>query len=169
MMQTLTDKILDSILLSMGANDGTISPYKEILSQRLYFFYSLIIESLIETNDVKNLRQVIKEITDFEISELECSIDYAEDFTNMTSELTIQNFSILSYRLACCRMDGNSYSSLAYLMRELYRGFLSDAIFDDEIKRIYEEVISDTLLDLSFASNQSEIISLRILHYRDSI
>lgn len=168
-MQTLTDKILDSILLSMESNDGTISQYREILSQRLYFFYSLIVESLVENNDVKNLRQVIKEITGFEFYELECSIDYAEDFTNLTPELILQNFSILSYRLACCRMDGNSYSILAFLMRELYRGFFDDTIFDDEIKQKYEEVIADTLLDLSFASNQSEIISLRILHYRDSI
>ena len=169
MMQTLTDKILDSILLSMESNDGTITPYNGILSQRLYFFYSLIIESLVENNDVKNLRQVIKEIVDFEFSELKCSIDYAEDFANMTPELILQNFSILSYRLACCRMDGSSYSILAFLMKELYKAFLADTIFTDEIKHKYEDVISDTILDLSFASNQSEIISLRILHYRDSI
>lgn len=168
-MQVLTDKILNSILLNMELNDGTISPYKEILSQRLYFFYSLIIESLLENNDIENLRQVIKEITDFEFSELEFSIDYAEDFINMTPKLILQNFSILSYRLACCRMDGKSYSILAFLMRELYRSFLADAIFDDEIKHNYEDVISDTFLDLSFASNQSEVISLRMLHYQDSV
>lgn len=168
-MHILTDKILNSILLSMETCDGTISPYKEALLQRLYFFYSLIIESLIDTNDVKNLKQVIKEITDFEIFELAYSIHYADDFTDMTTELTLQNFSILAYRLACCRINGNSYSSLAFLMRELYRGFLGDTAFDDEIKHEYEEIIADTFLDLSFASNQSEIISLRLLHYRDSI
>lgn len=168
-MQTLTEKILNSILVNIESTDETISPYREIISQRLHFFYSLIIESLVETNDVKNLRQVMKEITAFELSELTCSIDYAEDFTKMTPELALQNFSILSYRLACCRIDGNSYSSLAFLLRELYRGFLGDTVFDDQIKKQYEEVISETLLDLSFASNQSEIVSLRILHYRDSI
>lgn len=168
-MQTLTDQILSSILLRMEESDKTISSYKDILSKRLSFFYSLILQSLVEANDIKNLKQVINDITNFEISELPDSLDYAEDFKRMTPELTLQDFSILSYKLARCRMDGNSYSTLAYLVRELYTNFLGNTVFDDQIKKDYEDVISDTLLDLSFASNQSEIISLRILHYRDSI
>lgn len=168
-MHIITDKILDSILLSMEAYDGTITSCKKILSYRLNFLYSLIIDSLVDSNDVKNLQLVIKEITDFELSELEYSIEYADDFSNMTPELILQNFSILSYKLACCRMDGRSYDALAFLMKELYNALLSDVVFDDEIKHDYEDIISDTLLDFSFASNQSEIISLRILHYRDSI
>ena len=136
---------------------------------RLSFLYSLPLENLLEVNS--NVRQCtfIDEVKQFEKREIKFNLIYLDEFKEMTSEVALQIFSILSYQLAKNRIQGHVFQQLSYLSEKLYMGLITGNSIDVNDKQNNEVMISETLLDFDFASCKSDNTSFRLLHYIDAI
>lgn len=136
---------------------------------RLSFFYSLPLKSLLEMDCDERKCILIDEIKRFEKKEIKSSLIYLDDFGQMTPEIALQVFSILSNQLARNRVQGNLFQHLSYFTEELYIGFIMSNSISESDKRNNEMLISEILLDFDFASCESDNTSFRLLHHIDAI
>lgn len=132
---------------------------------RLLFLYSLPLKNLLEING--DMRQCIfvDEVKRFEKKEIKSTLLYLDDFEQITPEIALQVFSILSNQLARNRIQGNLFQYLAYFAEELYIGLITGNFISERGKKNNELLISETLLDFDFASCKSDNTSFRLLHY----
>lgn len=136
---------------------------------RLSFLYSLPLKNLLEINCDVRQHIFVDEVKRFEKKEIKSTLLYLDDFRQITPEIALQVFSILSSQLARNRIQGNLFQYLAYFTEELYIGFITGSSISESDKRKNEILISETLLDFDFASCKSDNISLRLLHYIDTV
>lgn len=136
---------------------------------RLSFLYSLPLKNLLEINCDVRQRIFVDEVKRFEKKEIKSTLLYLDDFGQITPEIALQVFSILSNQLARNRIQGNLFQHLAYLTEELYIGLITGSSISESDKRKNEMLISETLLDFDFASVKSDNTSFRLLHYIDTV
>ena len=136
---------------------------------RLSFLYSLPLKNLLVAScDVRRCI-FVDEVKRFEKKEIKSTLLYLDDFGQITPEIALQVFSILSNQLARNRIQGNLFQHLSYLTEELYIGLIMGNLISESDKKNNELLISETLLDFDFASCKSDNTSFRLLHYIDTV
>lgn len=166
-MNEAIDKILNDI-------SHQILPFQnpnhdDMYKQRLSFLYSIPLSNMLDGKHDEFLSSFIDEIKTFEQMELKNTLLFLEDFWQITPEVALQVFSIVSYDLAKWRLHGSLFLHLSYLLEELYLGLISSDFVSDDDNSNYKMLISETLLDFDFANCKSENTSLRLLHYINSL
>lgn len=166
-MNEAIDKILNNIshqILPLQSSN-----HDDLYKQRLIFLYSVPLSNLLNGKYDELLSSFINEIKVFEQMELKNTLLFLEDFWQITPEVALQIFSIVSYDLAKWRLHGSLFLHLSYLLEELYLGLISSNVASYDDNSNYEMLISETLLDFDFANCKSENTSLRLLHYINSL
>lgn len=167
LMDNMLKNILEDISHYVLSTEYSSLEHEYML--RLSFLYSLQLKNLLEINCDTRLHIFVEEVKKFEKKEIKSTTLYLDDFGQITPEIALQVFSILSNQLAKNRIQGNLFQHLAYLTEELYIGFITGNSLRESDKNNNELLISETLLDFDFASCKSDNTSFRLLHYNNSI
>lgn len=167
-MRASENSLITEIVQCILQDDNDVD--SNLFAERVAFLYSPILEEGIASPESIDIDALKDEITRFEKSQLYTSTTYLEQFGKHSLESVLVVFSSVSFGLAVERLKGNRYADLASLLGECFQALIADKARVSESVRIANAtLISETILDFSFSSKETGIMSLRLKRQWDSM
>lgn len=159
-------KIMKDICALVLKDTAVSSKEEENYSDRIRFFYGLILEELAENElDDEHILEVVSEIIAVERYALWFSLRYLNAFQNVDAERILLNFSLLSQNMARFSLQNDCQLIAGYLLRE-YNELIEDTtVIPEAVAKEKRYIISETLLDFNYAIGHNDIMSLRLKRY----
>lgn len=148
-------EIIEQIVNQVLSEDDDIN--RDLYRKRIQLLYSVILEEIINDKEIYDMGGIVEQITLFEQGQLYFTELNLYKYENVTPSLVMDTFSNTAFSLAVEYLKGNNYLGLADLLYTVFQSFISS-----EGVEIDKMLQSECILDFSFASGNSEIMSLRL-------
>lgn len=155
-------EIIEQIVNQVLSEDDDIN--RELYRKRIQLIYSVILEEIINDEENYDLSGIVEQITLFEKGQLYFTELNLYKYENVSPSLVMDTFSNIAFSLAVEYLKGNNYLGLADMLYTVFQSFISSG--GVEIDKMLQ---SECMLDFSFASGNSEIMSLRLKNQWDSM
>lgn len=161
-MSTFVDKIINHIMQQVLFDEPEID--RELYQKRLLLLYSVILAEIEANEDIYDVEGIIEQIKVFEQGQLYFTEANLSQYKDITPAVAFDVFSNAAFGLAVERLKGKNYVGLAEMLSTLFQSLIHTAEIEfDKMEK------SESLLDFSFATGNSEIMSLRLKRQWDAM
>ena len=145
------DQIMQQVLLDEPDID------RMLFRNRINLLYSAILEEIFADDSDYDAAEIIEQIQLFEQSQLYFTETNLSQYKDITPDVAFDVFSNVAFSLAVERLKGKNYLGLSEMLSTVFQSLINypDTAFDRMVQ-------SESLLDFSFASGNSELMSLRL-------
>ena len=154
-MSAFVDERINQIMQQVLFDEPEIN--RELYKNRLMLLYSVILAEIDDNESIYDAEGIIEQIESFEEGQLYFTETNLSQYKEITPAIAFDVFSNVAFSLAVEHLKGKNHLGLSEMLYTVFQSLINTAGIDfDKMTK------SETLLDFSFASGNSEIMSLRL-------